>query len=72
MLNNKEVNMHDTATLRVKFQSGPMVNLRDRIKGLYWGGFQIGWTSKKSEAEKMEFEEALRLTRKSAYLEIEK
>ncbi len=64
--------MQDAATLQVDFQNSQMVNLRDRIKGLYWGGFQIGWTSKKSEAEKIRIDEALRLTRKLTYLEIEK
>jgi hypothetical protein len=63
--------MRDTAILRIKFQSNPVVNLRDRIKGMYWGGFRIGWTSKKSEAEKINIDDAVKLAKKLTYLEIE-
>ena len=63
--------MHSSESLQIDIENSPMVNLRDRIKGLYWGGFQIGWTPNKWEAEKLTVGEALRLTKRMKYLEIE-
>lgn len=65
-----EVTMYKSESLQIDTERSPMVSLRDRIKGLYWGGFEVGWTPNKWEAEKIKMGEALRITKKMRHMEI--